>query len=227
MKILTSLRKNEFKQGCIVGLLLLCSAFFHVYAEDAASAAPVVPDATETDVEEHVIADENLVPTAPIPLPEEIETEPQASNDSSLENQIQNLKKDLIDINRELFILEEELLFPASTQTSVFLSLNVGTFFTLDSVQLKLDDKVVAHHLYTAQERDALKRGGVQALFKGNLKTGEHELVAVFIGKGPEKRNYRRATSLVFEKTFEPKFIELKILDKESKQQPEFNIKEW
>ena len=103
----------------------------------------------------------------------------------SVDQDVQSLKKDLVDLNRDLFRLEEELLYPASTQVAVFLSLNVGTFFDLDSVKLELDDKEVANYLYTECEVQALHRGGVQKLFLGNLKAGEHELVAVFTGKGP------------------------------------------
>lgn len=144
----------------------------------------------------------------------------------SLDKQIQDVKQEVLELNRDLFVLEEELLFPASTQVAVFLSVDVGEFFQLDSVQLKLDNKVVTHYLYTERENAALHRGGVQRLYLGNLRAGKHELVAVFIGKGTHERDYRRATSLVFEKQTDPKFIELKIRDREKKLQPDFEVKE-
>ena len=112
-------------------------------------------------------------------------------------------------------------------QTAVFISMDVGEFFGLDSVELKIDDNDVANYLYTEREADALLKGGVQRLFIGNLKAGEHELVAVFTGQGPHTRDYRRAASLVFEKGIGPKYIELTISDRVSKQQPEFVVKEW
>jgi hypothetical protein len=62
----------------------------------------------------------------------------------TVDQDVQALKKELVDLNRDLFRLEEELLYPASTQVAVFLSVNVGTFFALDSVQLKVDGKEVA-----------------------------------------------------------------------------------
>lgn len=145
----------------------------------------------------------------------------------TLNQQVQDLKQQVIELNRDLFILEEELLFPANTQISVFVSMNVGQFFKLDSVKLTLDDKVVTHYLYTDKQIDALHRGGVQRLFLGNLKTGSHELVAVFTGKGPRGRNYRRGTTLLFEKGAEAKNIELKITDSLATHQPEFAVKEW
>ncbi len=144
-----------------------------------------------------------------------------------LGEQVENLKKEVLQLNRDLFVLEEELLFPATTQTTVFLSMDTGVFFKLDSVQLKLDDKVVENYLYTERELKALARGGVQKLHMANLRKGQHELVAVFIGEGPNGRDYRRAASLEFEKGFDPKYIELKISDSSAKQQPEFVISEW
>jgi hypothetical protein len=145
----------------------------------------------------------------------------------SLDTKIQSLKKEVMELNRDLFVLEEELLFPANTQVAVFLSMDVGKFFSLDGVQLKLNDQVVANYLYTPREVDALIRGGVQRLYTGNLRLGQHELVAVFTGRGPHGRDYRRGTTLVFEKKTEPKFVELKIVDREQKLQPEFHVKEW
>lgn len=154
---------------------------------------------------------------------------PSASQKSAqtLDGKIQSLKKEVLDLNRDLFVLEEELLFPANTQLAVFLSLDVGKFFQLDSVQLKVDDKIVSHYLYTERELAALQRGGVHRLYLGNLRVGRHELVAVFTGKGPHGRDYRRGATLVVEKQTEPKFIELKIADTEQKQQPDFVVKQW
>ena len=144
----------------------------------------------------------------------------------SLDRQIQGLKQEVLELNRDLFVLEEELLFPASTQIAVFLSVDVGEFFQLDSVQLKLDNKVVTNYLYTERENAALLRGGVHRLYLGNLRAGKHELVAVFTGKGTHERDYRRGATLVFEKQTEPKYIELKVRDVQQKLQPEFEVKE-
>jgi hypothetical protein len=145
----------------------------------------------------------------------------------ALDEQIQTLKQEVLDLNRDLLVLEEELLFPANTQVAVFLSMDVGTLFQLDSVQVKLDDSVVTHYLYTDREVQALHRGGVQRLYLGNLRAGKHELVAVFTGKGPHDRDYRRGATVTFDKTTGPKYIELQIRDETRSQQPEFRIKEW
>ncbi|HTC16098.1 MAG TPA: hypothetical protein VK695_09900 [Steroidobacteraceae bacterium] len=144
-----------------------------------------------------------------------------------LDQDIQGLKKDVVDLNRDLFILEEELLFPANTQVAVFLSMDVGDFFALDSVQLKVDQKEVINYLYTPREVEALLKGGVQRLYVGNLKVGSHELVAFFNGKGPNDRPYKRGASIHFEKGVGAKYLELKIDDRQRKLEPEFEIKDW
>jgi hypothetical protein len=150
-----------------------------------------------------------------------------APDTRGLDQDIQDLKKDVVDLNKDLFILEEELLFPANTQVAVFLSMDVGTFFALDSVTLKIDQREVINYLYTPRELEALLKGGVQRLYLGNLKVGPHELVAFFNGKGPNERAYKRGASLRFEKGVGAKYLELKIDDRQRKLQPEFEIKDW
>ena len=144
-----------------------------------------------------------------------------------IDREVQVLKDEVLALNRDLFLLEEELLFPANTQVAFFLSLDVGEYFALDSVNLKIDGKEVANYLYTEREVDALHRGGVHRLHMVNLEVGEHELVAVFDGKGPHARDYRRGATLSFDKGIGAKYVELEITDKAPKQQPEFAIREW
>ena len=139
-----------------------------------------------------------------------------------LDDEMEDVKKALLDLKRDLVILEEDLLFPASTQVAVFLSMDIGEFFQLDSVSLKLNGKEVTHHLYTDKQIDALYRGGVQRLFIGNAKQGSNRLTAFFTGRGPSGRDYRRATTVEFEKSFEPAFVELAIVDTTTRYQPEF-----
>ena len=174
------------------------------------------------------------VPPAPAATPAPAQAAavpaPQTAGDADtrgLDQEVQGLKKDAVDLNKDLFILEEELLFPANTQVAVFLSMDVGDFFALDSVQLRIDDKEVINYLYTPREVQALLKGGVQRLYVGNLKVGHHELVAYFNGQGPNERGYKRGASIRFDKGVGAKYLELKINDKQQKLQPEFVIKDW
>ena len=145
----------------------------------------------------------------------------------SLDQDVQSLKKEVLDLNRDLFLLEEELLFPANSQVAFFISMDVGEYFELDSVTIKIDGKEVANYLYTEREADALIRGGVHRVHMANLKTGDHELIAIFTGKGPHVRDYRRGATMNFDKGIGAKYVELEITDRVKKQQPEFVIKEW
>lgn len=150
-----------------------------------------------------------------------------AGQQKTLNKKIESLKNEVLQLNKDLFILEEDLLFPANTQFSVFLSVDTAQLFSLDSVQVRIDDKIVANHLYTERELQALKRGGVQRLYIGNLTSGQHELVAYFTGQGPSKRDFKRGTTLKIDKTTEPQFVELKIIGNTTKEQPEFSVKVW
>ena len=187
--------------------LLACLAMGNAIAQDTAAPA---------------------IATAPSLGTPAVTTAPGASDDfKSLDEEVQSLKKEVLDLNRELFVLEEELLFPANTQVAVFVSMDVGEFFALDSVTLKVDNKEVANYLYTEREAQALLKGGVHRVFIGNLKAGEHEVVALFTGQGPNARDYRRGATIKVEKGVGAKYIELKISDRAVKAQPEFVVKEW
>nr|WP_136250736.1 hypothetical protein [Ningiella ruwaisensis] len=156
----------------------------------------------------------------------DISGEPQSQNSQSeLAKEIESLRQAMVNLNRDLFILEEDLLFPSSTQVAIYLSMDVGEYFALDSVELKLNGEVSTHYLYTERQVDALYRGGVQRLHVDNLGQGQHELTAFFIGTGPEQREYKRGVTINFEKDDEPVAIELSVVDSTSKQQPVFSAK--
>jgi len=193
----------------LIGLVAAMMLAFSM-ATIAQDAAPVDADATR--------ADSNAAAAANARSQDQFR---------GIDQDVQALKKEVLDLNRDLFLLEEELLFPANSQVAFFVSLDVGEYFELDSVSLKIDGKEVANYLYTAREVDALMRGGVQRVHMANLKTGRHELIAIFTGKGPHVRDYRRGATLYFEKGIGAKYMELEITDRVKKQQPEFVIKEW
>jgi len=140
--------------------------------------------------------------------------------------QVENLKVSVLNLNRDLLILEEELLYPPSNQVAVYLSMDIGQFFNLDAVKLEIDNKLVASELYTDKQISALYRGGVQRLYIGNLKAGTHEVSAFFTGRGPHQ-DYKRGAKLVVNKAQTPLVLELKIIDSTAQLQPTFEIKEW
>jgi hypothetical protein len=150
-----------------------------------------------------------------------------ASELQALDQDTQVLKSSILELSNQLSVLEEELLYPANSQVAVFVSMDLGEFFSLDSIELQLDGKNVSNYLYTAREVDALYRGGVQKLYLGDLPAGQHELMAIFTGKGPHQRDYRRGAVLSFDKAEGAKYVELRIADSEQALRPEFVIHEW
>lgn len=145
----------------------------------------------------------------------------------TMQQDMQSLKEKVLQVNRDLFVLEEDLLYPSSTQVNVFVAYDALPYFQLDGVSLKINDRPISNHLYTEREVKAMNRGAVQRLFTGNLPTGEHELVAIVTGIGPEGRDYKRAVSIQFEKASGTKYIELKIEGDNLRQQPTFRLKQW
>jgi hypothetical protein len=200
-------------------------------AVPAAAAAPPpaapapVPPVADPKADAAPVAEEPPAPGTPAAGTPTTDSPP--GDFKTLDQEVQGMKKEVIDLNKDLFVLQEELLFPANTQVAVYVSMDVGVFFALDSVTLKIDNKEVKNYLYTAREAEALLKGGVQEIYLGNLKVGKHELVAFFTGKGPVERDYKRGATLTFDKGVGAKYLELKITDRVSKHQPEFKIKDW
>ncbi len=145
----------------------------------------------------------------------------------SLANNLEQVKSAVLKLNRELFILEEDLLFPASTQVAVFVSVDIGRFFALDSVELKIDSKDVSGFLYTDRQRKALEKGGIQRIYLGNLKTGKHQLTAIFTGVDNDGRTIKQAVTHQFNKDDDAKMIELKVEDNVANYRAAIHVEEW
>ncbi len=169
--------------------------------------------------------DEDEAPETPAPASTE-QAEVVDDNRTTAEK-LEDLKGEVLAVNRDLFILEEDLLFPASTQLAIYFSVDVGQFFSLDNIKVKIDDEQVSHYLYTDKDIKALHRGAIQKLHLDNISTGEHELVAILIGQGPRNREYRKAVSFTFEKGTEAKALEIQLRDDTGKLQPKLSVVEW
>jgi hypothetical protein len=124
-----------------------------------------------------------------------------------LDEQVQEIKSDVLGIAKELSLLEERLLYPSNTQLAVFVSLAEGETARLDSVQIQIDGEPVARHIYSFKELEALQKGGVQRIYTGNLPTGEHQLEVAIAGKLPGGDDFSATRSFRFEKAAEPKLI--------------------
>lgn len=126
-----------------------------------------------------------------------------------LDEQVQEIKGDVIAIAAELNQLEEKLLFPSQTQVAVFVSLAEGEEFRVDSLEVRLDGETVATHLYTFKELEALRKGGVQRIHTGNLRTGRHEMQVHLKGKAAGGSHFERNGAFEVQKDVGPAFVEI------------------
>jgi hypothetical protein len=125
----------------------------------------------------------------------------------SLDGQVQEIKADVLSIASDLDNLEERLLYPTHTQVAVFVELEGNDAFRLDAVHLTIDGELATHHIYSFKELDALRKGGVQRLFTGNVPTGDHELSIRMVGKLKNGKDFEESNSFRFSKGVEPKAI--------------------
>ena len=130
-----------------------------------------------------------------------------------LDEQVQEIKSDVLSIAGGLSRLEEKLLYPSHTQVAVFLSLASGETFRLDSVEIQLGGRAVAHHLYTFKELEALRKGGVQRIHTGNIRTGEHEMRVTLAGKSKGGGDIQRTESFTIHKDVGPEIVEITLTD--------------
>jgi hypothetical protein len=128
-----------------------------------------------------------------------------------LDEQVQDIKTDVLAISTDLMQLEEKLLYPSNTQVSLFVSLTPGEKFRLDAMEIKIDGKEATHHLYTFKELEALQKGGVQRIYTGNLRAGEHKLDITLIGKTAGNSDFRHTASHTFTKDVGPRLVEIKL----------------
>lgn len=128
-----------------------------------------------------------------------------------LDEQVQEIKSDVLGIAAELSQLEEKLLYPSNTQVAVFVSLVGGETFRLDSVEIQLDGTPVAHHLYTFKELEALQNGGVQRIYTGNVRSGEHDLQVSVIGKTVGGADFQKSERFTVNKDVGPRIVEISL----------------
>src|SRR5262245_63923581 len=101
----------------------------------------------------------------------------------SLDEQVQEIKSDVLSIAADLSRLEEKLLYPSNTQLAIFVSISTGETFRLDAMKIDIDGATATHYIYSYKELEALQKGGVQRIYTGNIPTGAHEIAISVNGK--------------------------------------------
>jgi len=143
-----------------------------------------------------------------------------------LDEQVQEIKTDALGIAAELNRLEEKLLYPSNTQVSLFVSLAPGSKFRLDAVEIQIDGKPVTRYLYALKELEALQSGGVQRIYTGNIKKGEHDLQVIVTGKSSGGGDLRQTASYKLNKDVAPKLVGI-TLSAPGSANPSIAFKDW
>ena len=128
-----------------------------------------------------------------------------------LDEQVQDIKSEVLSIAADLNLLEERLIYPSGTQISIFVSLEKNETFRLDSLEIMLEGTPVAHHIYTFKELEALQKGGVQRIYTGNIRSGEHDLQVSMTGKSTGGSDLNETISYVVNKGAGPKIVEIRL----------------
>ena len=131
----------------------------------------------------------------------------------SLDEQVQEIKSDVLAIAAELGNLEERLLYPSNTQVAVFVAIEEGDEVAIDSARLSVDGELVAHHIYTFKELEALQKGGVQRIYTGNVPTGSHQLEVEISGRRGTGKDFQLLERFGFDKEVDPKLIGITLGD--------------
>ena len=78
----------------------------------------------------------------------------------------------------------------------------------------------MAHYIYSFKELDALRRGGVQRLYVGNLPTGDHKIDVQVDGKAQGGADFSHTGQFTFSKGVEPKLVGLTLAGPDSGRAP-------
>ena len=132
---------------------------------------------------------------------------PASAEMRSLDEQVQEIKTDVLGIAADLTRLEEKLLYPSNTQLAIFVSIAEGETFRLDSMRIAIDGELATHYLYGFKELDALQHGGVQRVYTGNVPTGGHEIAVSINGKTTSGDDFNNSATFAFDKGVEPKLL--------------------
>jgi hypothetical protein len=158
------------------------------------------------------------------PSREEIPSDEQQMR--GLDEQIQKIKSDALRMSAELSQLEEKLLYPSGTQIAIFVALAKGDTMRLDAVRLQIDGQLVAHYIYSAKELEALRKGGVQRIYVGNVASGDHKLDVLVDGKVGGGADFSRTGQFTFHKEVKPKLVGLTLAGPGSGNNP-IALGEW
>jgi hypothetical protein len=144
-----------------------------------------------------------------------------------IDQEVQAIKQEILDINRDLSSLEEELLYPPEHRLTVFLSLSSGTTMDLKVLRIHLGGDTLVHHEYSNAEMEALRKGGVHKAYIGRIQKGEHVLQVQLSGTGRKDRVFDIVNDATFTKRQNAKYVELRVSESSLARVPRLTIESW
>jgi hypothetical protein len=103
----------------------------------------------------------------------------------SVNSKIQKLKKRAEQLHKDLATLEADLLYPASSQMAVYVSITHPSF-DLDSLKMTINGEEATSYLYSDEQVSAFSQGGVQQLYLDNVAPGYFEIEISINGTNDE-----------------------------------------
>jgi hypothetical protein len=144
-----------------------------------------------------------------------------------IDREVQAIKQEMLDINRDLALLEAELLYPAEHRLTVFLSLGSNTTMDIDALEIDLNGESLVYHRYSDAEMEALRKGGVHKAYIGSIEKGEHVLRAQLSGTGRRDQVFDIVNSARFTKLQGTRYVELLVSESTLRGVPHLTIQSW
>lgn len=128
---------------------------------------------------------------------------PPDENSLRLDQVAQGLKDETLQLNRDLLALEDPLLFPNRSRTTVYVAVKISGFM-LSDISVSVDGAEPLRYRYSDSEQRAFLRKGYHRLTRLPLTPGAHKLRAEFTGRffdAPKQEpSVRGRLETVFEK---------------------------
>lgn len=147
-----------------------------------------------------------------------------ATNNQSIANKIEVLKQQAVLLHKDLAQLERDLVYPTTTQIAIYVSKKLTKDITIGSINLSIDGQDVASHIYTLEQNNALKLGGMQRLFMGNVAVGEHHFKITLKGIDSQNDITTIEGTAAYYKNAQPLSINVNLFDENGTKEPLLSV---
>lgn len=147
--------------------------------------------------------------------------------EENLLQDLEQLKKSVVGLEQALSGLEQTLIYPDQTRMQVFVSLVSSQLKDVQSVKLRMNNRLIASHIYSHREQQALRHGAIQPLYISNISPGQHELSILVQGVDKQGKAWRDGRKFSFVKNQKSALLEFVVQDSSKKRRPEIGVRQW